>query len=257
MCELLGISSARRVQVNDLLREFYSHSIEHPNGWGLAVFHGDAASVEKEPVRAIDSSYLRQRLRHAVEAKALIAHIRLATMGSIGYENCHPFVRQDASGRRWTLAHNGTIFRGDQLAPYFYRQEGQTDSERILYYIVDQVNQRQAELGSPLTDEERFALLDEIVCRLAPSNKLNLLLYDGEIMYVHTNYAHSLHISQAEETTLLATRPVGKSDWRELPMNTLFSFRQGSQLRSGTNHGFEYVDNERDMKFLHLDYAGL
>lgn len=257
MCELLGISSAHRVRANELLKEFYSHSLYHPNGWGLAVFHGDVASIEKEPVRAVDSGYLRQRLRHTIEAKTLIAHIRLATVGSMDYENCHPFIRQDTGGRRWTLAHNGTIFHGDLLDPYFYQQEGRTDSERILYYLVDQVNLHQRELGRALTAEERFTLLDGVICTLAPGNKLNLLLYDGEIMYVHTNYAHSLYVSQTEETTVLATKPVGKGVWNELPMNTLLSFRHGKQLRSGTDHGFAYIDNAQDLKFLHLDSAEL
>ncbi len=257
MCELLGINSVERVYVNDLLKEFYSHSNFHPNGWGLAVFHGDVPSIEKEPVRAVDSVYLKQRLRHKIEAKTLIAHIRLATMGSVDYENCHPFVRQDESGRRWTLAHNGTIFHGDLLNPYFYQQEGRTDSERILYYITDRVNLQQKKLGRNLDSEERFSLIDRIVCSLAPGNKLNLLLYDGEIMYVHTNYAHSLYICKSDETTCLATKPIGKHDWNELPMNTLISYRHGKQIHSGTNHGMEYVDNEQDMKYLHLDSAWL
>ncbi len=255
MCELLGISSAKRLYANDLLKEFYAHSSAHPNGWGLAIFHGDVASIEKEPVRAMDSVYLRQRLRHKIETKTLIAHIRLATMGSVDYENCHPFVRQDASGRRWTLAHNGTIFHGDLLNPYFYQQEGRTDSERILYYIVDRINLRQDELGRELDSDERFALLDSIVCELAQGNKLNLLLYDGEMMYVHTNYAHSLYICKSEDTAFLATKPIGKRDWEDLPMNTLLSYRCGKQIYSGTDHGMEYIDNEQDMKYLHLDSA--
>src|SRR5574344_1412509 len=127
MCELLGISSTEKIIANDLLKEFYSHSNFHPNGWGLAVFHGDVASIEKQPIRAADSVYLKQRLHHKIEARTIIAHIRLATMGSVDYENCHPFVRQDSSGRRWTLAHNGTIFHGDLLDKYFYTQEGRTD----------------------------------------------------------------------------------------------------------------------------------
>ncbi len=257
MCELLGISSAKCLYANDLLKEFYSHSNCHPNGWGLAVFDGDAVSIEKEPVRAVDSQYLRLRLRHKIEAKTLIAHIRLATMGSVDYENCHPFVREDAGGRRWTLAHNGTIFHGGLLDPYFYQQEGRTDSERILYYIVDQVNLRQDELGRGLRSGERFALIDRIVCSLADGNKLNLLLYDGEMMYVHTNYAHSLYICKSEETACLATEPVGKQDWEELPMNTLMSYRRGNRIYSGTDHGMEYIDNEQDMKYLHLDSAWL
>ncbi len=257
MCELLGINSASKVYANDLLTEFYSHSKFHPNGWGLAVFHGDMAQIEKQPISAKESIYLKQRLRHKIMEKVLIAHIRLATMGSVDYENCHPFVRQDTCGRRWTLAHNGTLFHGDLVNKYFYTQEGTTDSERILFYIIDKINRDQTDLGRPLIESERFAVINEVVNTLADGNKLNILLYDGELMYVHTNYAHSLYISESDDTVLIATNPVGNQPWKELPMNTLLAFKNGRQVYSGNNHGKEYIDNEQDTKFLYLDSAWL
>lgn len=257
MCELLGISSSIKICANELLKEFYTHSQFHPNGWGLAIFHGDVASIEKEPIRAIDSIYLKERLKQDIITKTLIAHIRLATSGSIDYNNCHPFVRQDNYKRRWTLAHNGTIFHGDILNSYFYKQEGQTDSERILYYIIDQINLEQSKFNRELTCKERFDIIDNIVCILASGNKLNLLIYDGEMMYVHTNCAHTLYVYQTNETTYLATKPVGKYSWKELPMNQLFSFKHGKKIYTGTNHKLEYIDNEEDMKYLYLDSASL
>lgn len=264
MCELLGISSAEKIAANDLLNEFYEHSSFHPNGWGLAVFHGDVASIEKQPVKAADSLYLKQRLSHKIKARTIIAHIRLATKGSVDYENCHPFVRQDSSGRRWTLAHNGTVFHGDLISRYFYQQEGGTDSERILYYLIDLVDQRQKELQRPLDRKERFSLVNKMVCTLADGNKLNLLIYDGEMMYVHTNYAHSLYICRSDHAAFLSTRPLtryrpetGKLLWEELPMNTLISYRHGEQIFSGTDHGKEYIDNDEDLKYLYLDSASL
>lgn len=264
MCELLGISSAEKMVVNNLLNEFYSHSSFNPNGWGLAVFHGDVASIEKQPIKAADSLYLKQRLSHKIEARTIVAHIRFATKGSVNYENCHPFVRQDSSGRRWTLAHNGTVFHDNLLSKYFYQQEGGTDSERLLYYLIDMVNQRQKELQRPLNSKERFSLTDQMICSIADGNKLNLLIYDGKMMYVHTNYAHSLYICKLNGAVFLSTRPLtryypefGKLLWEELPMNTLFSYRHGQQVYIGTNHGKEYIDNYEDMRYLYLDSASL
>ena len=49
-------------------------------------------------------------------------------------------------------------------------------------YIIDQVNAAQDEKGAALTKEERFALLNRIILEIAPENKLNLLIFDGEIM---------------------------------------------------------------------------
>ena len=100
------------------------------------------------------------------------------------------------------MLRRGTIFQGPQLEMFKSVQEGQTDSERILYYIIDEVNKKQDELGWPLTPEERFRLLDELVTRLSAGNKLNLLVWDGEYMYVHTNYRGTLHMLQKDADTL-------------------------------------------------------
>lgn len=257
MCELLGVSSARRIPVNELLREFFTHSDRHPNGWGLAIFYENAVSLEKEPVQASRSSYLRERLSHKLEAASMLAHIRFATIGNMEYGNCHPFVKRDDSGRSWTLIHNGTIFDYPKLSPYQYQQEGSTDSERILYYLVDQINERQAELQRPLEKWERFDLLDELIRDMAKGNKLNLILYDGELMYVHTNYANSLYVREGGDTAVFATVPFRTGVWKPLPFTALCAYENGLRICQGTPHGQEYKDNDKDMKYIFAAYAGL
>ena len=37
MCEIFGFSSSKEEELNDYLKEFYSHCEEHPHGWGLAI----------------------------------------------------------------------------------------------------------------------------------------------------------------------------------------------------------------------------
>lgn len=177
MCELFGVSSRQQVEVTDLLKVFFSHSVKHANGWGMATFYGNAVSLEKEPVQAIKSAYLKERLRQRIQVQNMIAHIRLATRGVMEYANCHPFVLRDNDHRCWTLAHNGTIFDYPCHNPYLHQQEGRTDSKRILFFLVDQVNQRQSELGRSLRVEERLDLLDALVTDMAKGNKLNLLIY--------------------------------------------------------------------------------
>lgn len=257
MCELFGVSSMEKITVNTLLKEFYSHSTRHPDGWGLAVFYENSVSLEKEPVPALRSGYLKERLRHRIAVKSMIAHIRLATIGTMEYENCHPFVKRDNFGRSWTLAHNGTIFDYSPLNRYLYQQEGRTDSERILYYLVDQVNHLQSELGRPLEQGARFDLLDGLISDMAQGNKLNLLLYDGELMYAHTNYAESLYVCQLEDTALLSTVPLDRHRWTPLPFTALCAYKDGRKLFQGASHGNEYKDNEQDMRFIFTDYAGL
>ena len=257
MCELFGISAAQPVRAEELLREFFSHSVQHPNGWGLATFPYGEVSIEKEPVQASKSAYLKERLWGRVQATVLLAHIRLATMGSMEYENCHPFLRQDNFGRRWVLIHNGTIFDYPPLAPYQYRQTGGTDSERVLLYLVDKIDQRQRELGRALEAEERCVLLDSLVAGTAPGNKLNLLIYDGELMYAHTNYANSLYVKQTGNAALFATVPLDHGDWQPMPFTALCSYRAGEKVYQGKPHGAEYFVKEEDMRYLFAAYSSL
>ena len=257
MCELFGVSSRKRIAVNEPLKEFFSHSVRHANGWGIATFYGNSVSLEKEPVQAIKSTYLKERLQHSISAKNMIAHIRLATRGVTEYANCHPFVLRDNDDRCWTLAHNGTIFDYPRHDPYLHRQEGGTDSERILCFLVDQIDRKQLELGRALTKAERFALLDELVSDMAKGNKLNLLIYDGELLYVHTNYANSLYYSQREDGMVFATTPLDRDSWNAHPFNTLCAYHDGRIAFRGTDHGNEYRDNDQDMQMLFMDYSAL
>ena len=99
MCELFGLTGPDEIVVNEYLETFAGHSVNHPNGWGLAIFCGKEVNIEKEPVAAYKSSYLKERLRTPLRASNMMAHIRFATRGHMSYENCHPFVRHDQSGR--------------------------------------------------------------------------------------------------------------------------------------------------------------
>ena len=257
MCELFGVNSQEKIPVNGLLQEFFSHSREHPNGWGMAIFYGNAVSLEKEPLSAHKSAYLKERLRHPLSVHSMIGHIRKATVGAQEFENCHPFVKRDNLGRSWTLAHNGTIFNCPALEPYARIQEGGTDSERILYHIIAQVDRTQASAGRALDAEERFALVDRLVCEIAPHNKLNLLIYDSELFYVHTNYADSLYIRKMQGTVLFSTVPLELTGWQPMLFTTLCAYQNGQERFHGTCHRSEYHDNPEDMRFIFTDFAGL
>lgn len=256
MCELFGVSSSNKLELNELLWEFFSHGVEHPSGWGMAFFYGNAVSLEKQPEASYKSSYLKQRLQFKVEADKMIAHIRLATRGMLHYENTHPFVMRDNCDRAWTLAHNGTIFDCDLLNPFVHRQQGQTDSERILAYIISRVNIEQ-EKKKELSSRERFELIDKILCEITPENKVNLLLFDGELMYVHTNYRDSLYTCRRGDAVIISTRPLDLCQWDPVPMNTLLAYQDGKQIYTGTDHKHEFFETEEKMRLLFLDFASL
>lgn len=257
MCELFGVNSVEAVHCSGLLREFFGHGVDNPHGWGMAFFYGNAVSLEKEPVSSVKSVYLKNRMTQEIIADKMIAHIRKASKGGVEYKNSHPFIRRDDTDRAWTLAHNGTIFESPELAPYISRQEGQTDSERILYYLVDQINAAHKAAGRELTDEERFWVVDEVVHTITPENRVNLLIYDGDLFYVHTNHKDSLHRCLKGRTLLISTKPLEQNSWEKVPMNTLLAYRNGEQVYAGEPHTNEYVEDAEKTRYLFLDYANV
>ena len=258
MCELLGFSSRKRRRRNDLLREFYSHAETHPHGWGLARFlDGGVPSVEKEPVCATCSEHLKRLLAEPVEDRAFIAHIRLATVGHIEYENCHPFTATDNSGRVWTLAHNGTIFNGPELNDYIGIQYGDTDSERVLLHLVDRINVAQNHLGHGLNEAERFDALYAMIAELSRGNKLNLLIHDGELLYAHCNFRDALHVWRDTDGVAFSTRPLSMGTWTPVPFTSLVAVKNGEIVRTSPPHGNEYVYNPEDYRLVYMNFARL
>ena len=243
MCELFGISSAQDCQLNGYLKEFFSHSKDHPHGWGIAHMEQNKVQIAKEPVQASKSAYLKDRLSVPFSMKNGFAHIRNATVGNVKYKNCHPYTLKDNSGRQWTMIHNGTIFEYKPLNKYIKIQNGSTDSERILLYLVELINKEEERLQKTLNEEERFHVLDSAVTEMAKGNKLNMILHDGDLFYVHTNYARSLYqLHKEDNQTLFSTTPLSKEDWCPVTFTTLLAYRQGEQVFTGTNHGTEFKD---------------
>lgn len=257
MCELFGSCSKERKQINSYLKEFYSHSSRHPHGWGLACMQDHNVTLEKESLQASKSHYLKERLSQPIRATAALGHIRYATIGHVEYLNCHPYSLKDSSGRRWILTHNGTIFDYPPLSRFQAVQSGSTDSERILLYLVEQMDEKQKLLGRALSAEERFLLLDEIISDMARGNKLNLLICDEEYLYVHTNYANSLYYLEKDGQILFATTPLSEEDWQRVPFTTLLAYRDGRLIRKGTDHQNEYKDSEENQKLLYQIFSDL
>ena len=257
MCELFGRSGRSIENVTPLLKEFYSHAVDHPDGWGLYLNNETDTFSHKEPKRADRSEKLKNILDGEIRAKNVIAHIRLATIGYDTLCNTHPFSGFDISGREWVLAHNGTIFRGDSISKYFYTQDGDTDSERILLYLLDMMNRRIREKSAPLKAEERFDVIRGITTELSPHNKLNLLIYDEEVLYVHTNFRDSLFMSKGSDGLLFSTRPLSKGTWEPVPFLRLISCRNGRVKQMGDSHNNEYIPDPGELKALFMAYSGL
>lgn len=249
MCELYAINSRRPVRANDHLRLFYMDSVWHPHGWGLSWREDGRVRLHKEPVRAIDSSYLSELLEQPICSTNVVAHIRNATKGRLTYQNSHPFLLKDRCGRSWAIAHNGTMLDAHLIERYKACAEGDTDSEQVALYLVGKIDDAIARKGESLSFDERFEVLAREVEALSRgnrlNNKLNLLIDDGAYTYLHTNtVSPTLYVRTDGDTSFFCTRPLSDGDdWREMPTNRLVAFHDGQLARMAPCHEYS-IDDE-------------
>ncbi len=249
MCEIFCFNSDKPKQINQCLECFYQHSDEHPHGWGLATMQSDEFIITKEPVKATCSQNLKDILSNPVVGKNVFAHIRLATVGEIISPNCHPFTEADDNNRRWMLIHNGTIFDYPKLNEYKDKEKGDTDSERILLYIIDKVNEFEKNLGRLSTIKERFNLLNDIISDLSKNNKLNLMIYDGDLTYIHSNMRDSLYYLKNDDGFLVASTPLSDDEgWKPAEVNKLFGIIDGNIIFESQEHQNEFIFTEEHEK---------
>lgn len=171
----------------------------------------------------------------------MLGHIRFATVGKVRTENCHPFIGEDNSGRQWTLIHNGTIYTAGKLVHTYEHRKGDTDSEAMFLYLLEMVNEAQQK--HLLSARERFELVDGFVCRLAYRNKLNLIIYDGELLYVHKNMEDTMKFKRLGSGFIFATQPLDRQTWLDVPTAQLTAYKDGQLVFEGEKHGGVFESN--------------
>jgi glutamine amidotransferase len=271
MCRMFAVSAARPIEINRELEDFFAAAVLHKHGWGYADFSRRKVFVKREAVAAYESEYLKELLAKPFFAENAFFHIRYATVGSVRVENCHPMTAMDVTGRIWTLIHNGTIFHSDEIEKYYYEQRGDTDTERLLLYIVAGINDRVRGGRDFSNDDARFDYITDILTKVAKGNKINIVLSDGEYLYVHGNApegnrllgesSRNDYLYERDENgiALISTVPLYEAGgrWTPLPPNTVIAYKDGVRVRESEPHGFAYVENEEDIKHLYHGFSGL
>jgi glutamine amidotransferase len=194
----------------------------------------------KEGVCAAQSRILSGIIDSTQPQKNLLAHIRLATVGSVRNENCHPYSGTDLSGRQWTLIHNGTIYSGKKLIRYMNTQVGDTDSERVFLCMLDEINAEISRVGE-LSRQQRFGIIDAMIAKLSRRNKLNLMIFDGELLYVHKNMKDTLSYKKLDTGYIFATKPIDEGEWHPFPMTQVLAYQSGRCVLTGTKHENVFV----------------
>ena len=60
-----------------------------------------------------------------------------------------------------------------------------------------------------------------------------------------------------DKAIVMATRPLDRDKWKNVPMNQLLAYEDGKLIYTGTKHEYEFVDSEEKMHMLFLDFANL
>jgi predicted glutamine amidotransferase len=151
MCRLFGFRSNVPAAVHRSLVEernsLREQSREHKDGWGVAYYDASQGLAVAHGVSPAHADPEFDRVSRLLSSHAVVAHVRLGTVGAVHQKNTHPFLYE-----QWAFAHNGTIrnFERHQaqieglIAPHLRsRIQGETDSERCFYLFLTHL----AELG--------------------------------------------------------------------------------------------------------------
>jgi glutamine amidotransferase len=215
----------------------------------------------KEKIAAVNSAQLKQILSTPIYGTMAIAHVRNATVGTVTVENAHPFAGEDISGIQWILAHNGSILEKSPIDEFKESAAGETDSERILLYLIAEMNaaiaQKSVHIHSSqtlLTMHERAEVIEKMTVLLSRNNKLNLMISDGEYLYIHVNMKNTLFTYWRDGIRIFSTTPLNRftHSWEPVPLQKLLVYQAGQLKYTGKNQSSEYIS---PMLLIDMNYA--
>jgi predicted glutamine amidotransferase len=252
MCELLGMECN---VPTDIVFSFSGLALRggatgpHADGWGLALYEGNAVRTFLEPTAAASSplaSYVRE---NPIKTLLAIAHVRKRTRGPVGLANTHPFVRE-LWGRSFTFAHNGTVKNARKLPLGRFEPIGDTDSEYAFCALMAGLDKR-----LPAYPKSPRALWDAVAAigaTIGNKGTFNFLLGDGKHLFARcatklhylirrapfcqaTLADDDLSVNFAQVTTpndrvaIVATAPLTRDEaWTQGDPGRLWVFRNGA-----------------------------
>ena len=270
MCRLFGFRSALSERVHDALvlerNSLRRQSLEHPDGWGIASWQ---ESGLPEVVRGLGAAHLDpefERVSSAVQARTVLAHLRLASVGPVKLDNAHPFTHG-----RWAFAHNGTLHAFDRhraaiealIAPPYLNFRGETDSERCFALFLTRLDSRVAPGGTATLGDVQWALatvMDE-VARITDvdvgngkRSAMNFLVTDGDLLAATRRDRTLFFAAESAEGVPVRERP---------PTGTrLFALEVASEELQGPDVWHEVPQDgvigiDRDLTFVETSLATL
>lgn len=183
MCQLLGMNGNTPTDIVFSFTGFATRAAEHKDGFGIAFFEGPGVRCFVDHTSANTSPVAAMVKRYPIRSKQVIAHIRKATQGRVALENTHPFVRE-LWGRYWVFAHNGDLKDFHPKLHAAFHPVGDTDSERALCWLLQELAKNHASLPSV---EHLTETLRELAAPLAVHGSFNFLLSNGDALWAHAS----------------------------------------------------------------------
>ena len=214
MCEVYGFCGNKPTKLNKYTDEFWMHSRVHQDGFGY--YLADKNLLYVNPRSAMN--YINGLSKFNFESKLALCHIRFKTHGPASVLNCHPFIKYDVRGVRWSLIHNGYI-ADNYIAEALGRlQKGDTDSERILLCIVEAVNSFYEHSYIENTTDfftNLYIQIENMCSELSTLGKTNLIFTDSltNNMYVFMNHPMTLYYLQTPDGVHVSTTKLSDENW--------------------------------------------
>ena len=239
-----------------------SQGRQHADGWGVVCYdefdRSRIPTTVKHSNAAFDTDHF-SRSAEKVYSKAVVAHVRLATVGFASSLNAHPFTHDE-----WTFAHNGTIPAFETLSQkmeettgerYMNCRLGTTDSELFFLWLLYQMETNGINSDNVAEKEEQarevlantLAALAENCREVAPTEepRLNFVLTNGHVLFAcrWNNSMHKIvrdgvydceicgipHIHHDptvdHRAVIVASEPITNEVWSEIPNHSLMFVR--------------------------------
>jgi len=250
MCRLFGFRSNQPARVHRSLvaekNSLLQQSREHKDGWGIAYYAGRTAPEVAHGLGAAHADPDFERVSGLVSSHAVLAHVRLKSVGEVAMRNAHPFLRG-----RWAFAHNGTVRDFEQhqgemealIAPELLEElKGETDSERCFLLFLTHLQGRSG--IDAVADALRKTM--DAVSRVTdrPDDQkptsMNFMVTDGELL-VATRWRRTLFFTPSAEEGATVPQLVIASEelsaehhWREVAEGELIGVDGGMAFRRWT-----------------------
>ncbi|MCA9217218.1 MAG: class II glutamine amidotransferase [Planctomycetales bacterium] len=205
MCRLYAFRSNEPTKVecslvhaqNALLAQSRSDSIgrRHADGWGIVCYKDGEPTVNRRANAAFEDAHFNETAER-VYSTAVVAHVRLSTVGVNSPSNTHPFTFD-----RWTFAHNGTIPSFCDVEKQLNKRIdahlldsrfGTTDSELYFLWLLHCLNRNGLLHDAEQSPSESAQVIAEAILELVKlcrdidpdtTEKLNFVLTNGSILF--------------------------------------------------------------------------